>query len=146
MADRGVGRDVRAWRSWTVLLIVWSVVAVLAEIILLTRLGDTCNTMNGLGLSVCQSSATIGSVLGALVLLAIWLIGFLLLAVGWLARRPARRLCPPYGHPVDEESRSCPTCGYDFIEARLPAAPPGVQRPITAPLDPTPKKVPVTPG
>jgi predicted small secreted protein len=146
MADRSAGRDVRSWRSWSWLLIVWSVVAAIAAIVLLTRLGDTCNTMNGLGLSICQTGATIGSVLGALVLFAIWLIGFMLLAIGWIARRPARRLCPPYGHPVDEESRSCPTCGYDFIEARLPAAPPGVQRAIAAPLDATPQEVPLGPG
>ena len=57
-----------------------------------------------------------------LVVFAIYLLGVLLISAGWIAQRPALRLCPPYGHAVPEGSRTCPTCRYDFMTGEIPPA------------------------
>ena len=110
----------RSWRPWSWLMVGWTVGAIVLGLVVLLAVGDTCMSMSGLGLSLCEANVSIGSLLGVLGIFAVWLMGLVLLAVGWVARRPARRLCPPYGHAVDEGDRICSRCGYDFILGRLP--------------------------
>jgi hypothetical protein len=112
--------DVRSWRMWTLAVGGWTLFAVIVGGVIIGRIADPCDQLSGIGLQTCASTASIGSVVATLVVFAIWLLGVLVLSVGWLARRPARRLCPPYGHVVPQGSRTCRTCGYDFITGTLP--------------------------
>jgi hypothetical protein len=113
-------RGLQLWRTWSWILIGWTLFSVLIGGVILARLSDPCSELNGVALSSCQAAASIDSVVAVLVVFAIYLLGVILISAGWLAQRPALRLCPPYGHPVPEGSRTCPTCGYDFITAEIP--------------------------
>src|SRR5262245_11602840 len=100
----------RDWRRWSWLLIAWTVGAVVLAIIALGALGDACTAMDGLGLTICRTGSAVGAIVVLIGIFEAWLIGFLLLAIGWFARRPAMRLCPPYGHPVEEGRSTCEVC------------------------------------
>jgi hypothetical protein len=121
--------EMRGWRRWTWVMVGWSIGAVVLALLALGAVGDACGAMEGIGLTVCRTGAAIGAFAVLFIVFWAWLIGFLLLVVGWFARRPKRRLCPPYGHPVDEGRTTCPACGYDFVAGTLPATP----RPGTTP-------------
>jgi hypothetical protein len=121
--------DVRRWRRWTWLLLAWSIAIIGLAITLTGSIGGTCDGLEGLGLDICAAGVAAGTVLVWILLGVIWVIGFLVLSVPWFARRPARRLCPPYGHPVAQGETRCRACGYDFIAGTAAAAEP---RPVVA--------------
>jgi len=73
-----------------------------------------CDDLEGLGFAVCSAGSLAGTFLGWVIVAWAWLVGFLFLTVIWFARRPPRRLCPPYGHPVDMGAAACRVCGYEF--------------------------------
>ncbi len=107
--------DVRRWRRWTWVVIAWTVAMSALALVLTTILGGICDDLNGLGFAACSAGTTAGTVIGWMIVAWAWLVGFLILAVLWFARRPVRRLCPPYGHPVDMGQPVCPVCRYDFL-------------------------------
>jgi hypothetical protein len=115
-------RGLQLWQTWSWILIGWTLLSALIGGVVLARLGDPCAELNGAAQSSCQAAASIDSVVAVLVVFAVYLLGVLLIASGWLARRPALRLCPPYGHAVPEGSRTCPTCRYDFMTGEIPRA------------------------
>ena len=115
--------DMRSWRRWTWLLLAWSVAALLLALFLSGSISGTCDGLEGLGFNVCTTGIVAGTAIIWTLLGVVWLIGFLLLAIPWFARRPARRLCPPYGHPVDQGETTCRVCGYDFVVGMLTVAP-----------------------
>jgi len=135
-SDTSTQPQSRGGRPWMWLTVGWTIAAIVLGALVLISVRDTCGSMTGLGQSLCQTNATIGSVLGVLAVFAIWLLGTALLALGWVAARPAQRLCPPFGHAVDEGSRACPQCGYDFILGQLPPEP--RMAPPASPVVPTP--------
>jgi hypothetical protein len=108
--------DIRRWRRWTWLLLAWTFAVLGLALLVTTSIGGACSGFEGLGLDICAAGVTAGTAILWVLLLAIWVIGFLVLAIPWFARRPARRLCPPYGHPVDQGETSCRACGYDFLQ------------------------------
>jgi hypothetical protein len=107
--------DIRRWRRWTWLLLAWSIAIIGLALLLTGSISGTCDGLEGLGLDVCAAGIAAGTVLVWILLGVIWVIGFLVLSVPWFARRPVRRLCPPYGHPVAQGETTCRACGYDFI-------------------------------
>ena len=107
--------DIRRWRRWTWLLLGWSVAVLLSALFPSGSIGGTCDGLEGLGFNICTTGIVAGTAIIWTLLGVIWLIGFMLLAIPWFARRPARRLCPPYGHPVAQGQTKCRVCGYDFI-------------------------------
>lgn len=109
--------NIRRWRRWTWLVLAWSIAVVVLALILTGSIAGTCDGLEGLGLDICATGVSAGTVLVWILLAVIWVIGFLVLSVPWFARRPARRLCPPYGHPVAQGETTCRACGYDFIAA-----------------------------
>jgi hypothetical protein len=113
----------RGWRRWSWLLVGWTLGAVALALLATLSFGDACGTMEGMGLTVCRAGAGIGVLIVLFIVFWAWLIGFLLLAIAWFARRPTRRLCPPYGHPVEEGRTTCRVCGYDFVSGVLPPSP-----------------------
>ena len=84
-----------------------------------TALGGVCDDLDGLGFAVCSAGSIAGTVLAWAIVAFGWLVGFLFLTVLWFARRPPRRLCPPFGHPVDMGRPTCAVCGYDFRTGEL---------------------------
>jgi hypothetical protein len=110
----------RRWRRWTWLLLAWSFAVIGLALVVTGSIGGTCDGLEGLGLDVCAAGVAAGTVLVLILLGVIWVIGFLVMSVPWFARRPPRRLCPPYGHPVDQGQTTCRACGYDFIAAIAP--------------------------
>jgi len=112
--------DARRWRRWTWALLAWTVAMVAVAVVATTMLGNICEDLEGLGFRACSAGTTAGTVIALIVVLWAWLVGFLFLALAWFARRPARRLCPPYGHPVEMGATACPRCGYDFVTGALP--------------------------
>jgi hypothetical protein len=84
-----------------------------------TALGGVCDDLDGLGFAVCSAGSIAGTVLAWAIVAFGWLVGFLFLTVLWFARRPPRRLCPPFGHPVDMGRPTCAVCGHDFRTATL---------------------------
>jgi len=121
--------DIRRWRRWTWLLLGWSLAIPGLALLVAASIGGACNGLEGLGLDVCAAGVTAGGVILWTLLGVIWVIGFLVLAIPWFARRPARRLCPPYGHPVDQGETSCRACGYDFIAGVRATAEPRTTQP-----------------
>jgi hypothetical protein len=113
--------DVRSWRRWTWLLAAWSLATLVTAIVLSGSISNTCDGLEGLGLNLCTTGIVAGTAIIWTLLGVIWLIGFLLLTLVWFARRPARRLCPPYGHPVNQGDTACRACGYDFLTGMTPA-------------------------
>ena len=107
--------DMRSWRRWTWLLLAWSAAVLSLALFLSGSIGGTCDGLEGLGFNICTTGIIAGTAIIWTLLGVIWLIGFVLLALPWFARRPARRLCPPYGHPADQGETTCGICGYDFI-------------------------------
>jgi hypothetical protein len=107
--------NIRRWRRWTWLLLAWSIAIIGLALVLTGSIGRTCDGLEGLGLDLCAAGVAAGTVLIWILLSVIWVIGFLVMSVPWFARRPARRLCPPYGHPVAPGETTCRACGYDFI-------------------------------
>jgi len=106
--------DVRRWRRWTWLILAWTAAMGALALVLTTTLGGVCDDLEGLGFAACTAGSLAGTFLGWVIVVWVWLVGFLLLTVIWFARRPLRRLCPPYGHPVDMGQATCPVCGYQF--------------------------------
>lgn len=113
--------DVRRWRRWTWAIVAWTALAWLAGSSALAAFGGACDELEGVGLAVCAVGSAAGTLITITAVLWTWLLGFGLLALGWFARRPERRLCPPYGHPVARGRTACPDCGWDFVAAVLPA-------------------------
>ena len=121
--------DIRSWRRWTWLLLAWSLVVLLSALFLSGSISGTCGGLEGLGFNICTTGIVAGTAIIWTLLGVIWLIGFLLLALPWFARRPSRRLCPPYGHPVDQGETTCPVCGYDFVVGSVAVASPLTRAP-----------------
>jgi len=111
--------SIRRWRRWTWLLLGWSLAVLGLALLVAATIGGACNGLEGLGLDLCAAGVTAGIVTLWTLLGVAWAIGFLVMAVPWFARRPARRLCPPYGHPVDQGETVCRACGYDFVAGIL---------------------------
>lgn len=83
-------------------------------LVLTTTLGGICDDLEGLGFAACSAGSLAGTFLGWAIVAWAWLVGFLFLTVIWFARRPPRRLCPPFGHPADIGVAKCRVCGYEF--------------------------------
>ena len=113
--------DLRRWRRWTWLVLAWTAATVAIALVATTTLGGICDDLGGLGFAVCSAGSVAGTVVAWAIMAWAWLIGFMLLTVLWFARRPVRRLCPPYGHPVGMGRPTCPVCGYDFLTGSLDA-------------------------
>jgi hypothetical protein len=111
--------DVRRWRRWTWVVIAWTGAMAVLALVLTTVLGGICDDLEGLGFAACSAGSLAGTFIGLAIVGWAWLVGFLILAVLWFARRPLRRLCPPYGHPVAIGRPTCPVCGYDFLTGSL---------------------------
>src|SRR4029078_6719106 len=108
-------RGLQLWQTWSWILIGWTIFSAVVGGVILARLSDPCGELNGAALSTCQAAASIDSVVAVLVVFAIYLLGVLLISAGWIAQRPALRLCPPYGHAGAEASWTCPTRPYYFM-------------------------------
>lgn len=132
--------DARRWRRWTWLVLLWTVAMLALALVATSMLGGICDELEGIGFAFCSAGSVAGTVLAWLLVGTAWMIGFLFLVLFWFARKPARRLCPPYGHPVDTGQTTCRKCGYDFAAANplpvtAPPAPPAPAAP--APTDGT---------
>lgn len=113
--------DFGHWRKWSWFLIVWTGGALVLSLLSLAFFGDGCQAMEGVGLTVCRAGSAAGALVFLFLIYWVWLIGFMFLMLGWFARRPPVRLCPPYGHPVAPGRTDCRKCGYDFLTGKLPS-------------------------
>lgn len=118
-------------RKATWALIVWSVLMLLWAISVGDAVGDACTTEQA-NRGACQLGATLGGGVALVVILVIWLVGFLVLSVIWFMSRPQRRLCPACGHTAKKGEFTCRRCGFDFRSAAAgqpPLVPPSAGPP-----------------
>lgn len=130
--------DVTGWRRWTWLVIGWTALSLFLAVSSVLALGDACQGLEDLGWTVCQVGAVGGTFLYVFFIFWIWLIVLLLLMLGWFARRPQVRLCPPYGHPVAQGRTTCARCGYDFLAAAVASQTPVAAQPPVGDQPPVP--------
>ena len=104
------------WRKVTWVILVWNG---LALFILAAAVTDNSDVKACRGGQTCVGLTETFKWIAVVVVVAVWLIGFLALLFAGFMTRPQRRLCPrcgKHGRP----RRSCTKCGYDFTTGTNP--------------------------
>lgn len=65
----------------------------------------------------CQAASDVGTGIGALVIVFLWVAADVILGILWLITRPKTRDCPTCGRSVKRGVTQCKSCGYNFAQA-----------------------------
>lgn len=102
------------WRKMSWVIVLFNVLMVIWIISALASApgASHCGTLSQ---QTCQDAANVGTGIGVITLLILWVIVDILLSIVWLVTKPrGLRDCPVCGNAVKRGLTSCKSCGHDF--------------------------------